>query len=139
VETSYLYTLVVGFIILAFVVRRAFVNDSKRRVAKERLKSLNPRSALYFCNSAEDLGEHLIQFYGEPFGITVRPGMKIEIPYGQKYIIKEVYGGAIPNKLATEILDGDKNTAVVIESDNFDWTSIKTRLKEDKIVGLKLY
>lgn len=132
-----IWLLLVG--VLVFVFFKIRKGNSVIIKKKTQLKKLHQGEAFFLCDSADDLGDNLIQFYGELFGTSLRPGMKISILDSSKYTIKEIYGNSkTPNKPDGEIPDGTTNIAIVIEADNFNWQSFKQNLKREKIVVLKL-
>ena len=125
-------------LLILFAVRsrkKASIINQKRI----QLKSLYKHEAFFLCNAADDLGNDLIQFYGEPHGGSVRGGMKISDPSGAEYTIKEVYANdKTPDKSDFEIPNGVMNTAIVIETKNFNWQNFRQNLKNEKVVALKL-
>lgn len=128
-------------LLLIFVVVRSRKRNALRSAKKDQLKSLYRDEAIFLCDDAEDMGGNLIQLYGEPSGASVRPGMKITVPSGEEYIIKEVYGSdKTPDKPTAEIPVGISNfiPAIVIESDHWDWNSFRESKKREKILALKL-
>ncbi len=136
-----IYLLAVIIFALVFFVLRSRKNESLINAKKDQLKSLYKRETVFLCDGVEDLGDNLIQFYGEPFGISVRPGMKILDPSGAEaeYVLKEVYANdKTPNKPDSEIPNGMTNTTIVIETNNFNWENFRQNIKRDKVIALKL-
>lgn len=137
---DYFYVLL--FIFTAFILIRGYSNQkkliAKKSALKEQLKSLYHNQQSYLCYAAEYLGNNLIQFYGEPFGTSIRPEMKI-FANSIGYPIKEVYADdKTPDKPDPEIRDGMANTAIVIETSSFDWNNFNRILKEESLVALKI-
>lgn len=135
-----IYLLVLAIPLLVFFAFRSRKKNFLINEKKTQLKSLYKREAVYLCDAVDDLGDNLIQFYGEPFGISVRSGMKISDPSGVEYSIKEVYANdKTPDKPDSEIPNGMTNTTIVIETKNFNWQSLKQNLKRDGVIALKLH
>jgi|SRR3989344_4454487 len=133
------YLLVIAIPILVFFAVRSRKKNSLVNEKKTQLKNLYKREAIFLCDAADDLGDNLIQFYGEPFGTSVRPGMKISDPSSVEYTIKEVYANdKTPDKPDIEIPNGMTNTAIVIETNNFNWQSFRQNIKRENVVALKL-
>lgn len=111
---------------------------SKKEALKERLKTLHNNQPSYLCYAAENLGNNLIQFYGEPFCTSVRPGMKI-YANNISYTVKEVYADdKTPDQPDPEITSGMEETAVVIETNSFDWNNFNQKMKDDGLLALKI-
>jgi len=134
-----IYLLALAILLLIFFIVRSQKKNSLTNKKKTQLKSLYRRDAVFLCDAVDDLGKNIIQFYGEPFGTSARPNMKIFVPNGTQYTIKEVYtNDETPNKPDSEIPNGMTNTAIVIETSNFDWDSFRQSIKNEGVVALKL-
>jgi hypothetical protein len=131
--------ILVPFVLLISSVIRVRKKNTVVNEKKTQLKNLYKHETVYLCDGIDDLGENLIQFYGEPFGISVRPGMKILVN-GTEYTIKEVYADdETHDGPDSEIPNGMPNTAIVIESSSFNWGNLKQRLRQEGVIALKLY
>ncbi|OGE78243.1 MAG: hypothetical protein A2751_03760 [Candidatus Doudnabacteria bacterium RIFCSPHIGHO2_01_FULL_46_14] len=65
--------------------------------------------------------------------------MKIVGPNGVQYTIKEVYSDDdTPNEPDVEIPNGTVNSAIVIQTDHWDWTSFRENKKREGVIALKL-
>lgn len=118
------------FLSLSVLKKRAKAKADK----KAQLLNLYSHEGVYLCDSAEDLGQNLIQFYGEPHGTSVRPGMTIIDPGGVSHVVKEVYSSDTTNdphldQPDPEIPNGMTNTAVVIETKSFNWPAFQQQRK----------
>lgn len=118
------------FLIVIVFKRRA----RAKAAVREQLLNVYNRDGIYLCYRAKPVGGNLIQFYGEPHGTSVRPGMSITDPAGQTHVVKEVYDSDRTNdpNLDTpdaELTNGMRNTAVVIEAASFNWTSFREHLR----------
>ena len=134
------YRVGILFLILIVIV---FLNRKRKadvNTKKDEVRTFNKNQTVFLCDTAEDLGENMIQLYGEPFGASVRPGMKITGLDGREHVINEVYGVIKnPSKSDEEIPSGMKNTAIVVETDLWDWTLFREQRKKERIVALKLH
>lgn len=147
-DNSNFYSLlisIVSFIFVIILIKVIFGKQSSAVKAKiEQLKQSYSRETIYLCDSFDILGttkEGLdkLQFYGEAFGAPIRPGMKICSPSGLPYTIKEVYADdKIPDKQSAEIPVGKEGTAIYFEAKGFDWEGLRTKIKQDKVVPLKI-
>lgn len=136
--TIYLLVFLVFLYIFAEV--RSRKNNLILREKKTQLKNLYKNEAVFLCDAVEGLGRNLIQFYGEPFGVSVRSGMKISDLGGVEYLIKEVYANdKSPSKPDLEISNGMANSTIVIEAKNFNLQSFKQKFKSDRVIALKLH
>ena len=83
------------------------------------------------------MGGGLVQFYGDPSGGFIRPGMRVNVPNARDYVIKEVYADDnTPDKPDSEISNVMENTTIVIETDDFDIDNIYQMMKSDKVIVL---
>jgi hypothetical protein len=124
------------FVYFFFLARK---NSSIVSAEKDRLKKLHYDKTVFLCDEVEDLGSGLIQFYGDPIGGFIRPGMRINIPNGRDYVIKEVYAADdTPDKPDLEINSGMENTTIVIETNDFDFDNIYQVLKNSKVMVLNI-
>jgi|SRR3989344_1854211 len=133
------YVLAFLITILVFVFVRGRKKNASVNKVRTQLINLHKREAVYLCTAVEDLGDSLIQFYGEPVGSSARPGMTISDLSGEEYKIKEVYDSdSTPSKPNPEILSGNTNTAIVIEARNFNFENCRQNIKRDGMIALKL-
>lgn len=66
--------------------------------------------------------------------------MKIIGFNGMEYTVKEVYANdETPDKPDAEIPSGMENTAIVIETNNWDWKIFEQNIKKDGVLALKVY
>ncbi len=108
----------------------------KTLVSAQRDDVAQTREPSFLCDDAEDLGGDLVQLYGEPCGLSIRPGMMLEDGLGMDYLIREVYAeGDTPCAL---LPDGKGNTAIVLEMKNKGWNGIRARLKKNGPVAFKI-
>lgn len=142
-KSTLLWIVIVVASLLAFSAIQKRRKNAIANSKKEQLKSLYKREPIYLCNAIDNLGknrlgEDLIQFYGEPFGTSVRPGMKISVS-GVEYTIHEVYANdKTPGESDAEIPNGMPNTAILVESGNFHWGNLKQNLKQEGVIAFKL-
>ena len=130
---DYIGVIIIGLGVLGLI--RRLMNVKRLSAKKEQLKGLYAFDAIFLCNGIDDLGDSLIQIYGEPYRVTVRPGMSIFMPGGKKYKIKEVYRGDTQSqKSDIEISEGKSNSAIVIEARDFEWGSLQQDLKREGII-----
>lgn len=136
-ETIYF---IINLAILILIIGWAYKKKVSNRAKKEQLKGLYKDQPVYLCDDGEDLGDNLIQLYGEPFGVNIRPGMKITGPNGAEHTVKEVYANdKTPDKPDEEIPSGMEDTAIVIDANNWDWRIFKLNLKTDRVIALKVH
>ncbi|MBP9758362.1 hypothetical protein KBD45_01595 [Candidatus Dojkabacteria bacterium] len=133
-----------GILVLMFVslgvifISHYFQNRSSNSVKLEELARKFSGETVFLCTDAEDLGDDLYQFFGNPKGDPIRPKMGIVIA-SQVFRIFEVYAeDSTPDKADLELKDGMTETVIVIKTKSFDFKSFKKSLKLDKVIVLKV-
>lgn len=135
---SKIFLVAVSILIVVILSLRKRQKRLTLNAKKGQLKTFYGGQSFFLCDCAEDIGENLIQLYGEVSGGTVTPGMKIVGLNGKEFIIKEVYANDSTPTIANKEVSEGEGSAIVIEMSGWDWPGFRETVKRDKIVPLKL-
>lgn len=131
------YILIFLICFLAYIQYRKYVLDQKIKTL--RLQN-NNKQVLFFATGLDDLGNGLIQFYGEVDGGDIYPIVNKLLLNGVKYEIFEVYASETqpqkPSDFAPNLSD---NVAIVIEDKDSIYRSVKKDIKIYKVYPIEVH
>lgn len=118
-----------------FLLRKRGLLIVKKR---KEIKDSKSGKLVFLCDAMDDLGENLVQFYGEVIGGSIHSGMKI-LASGGMYEIKDVY--ADDNDLGKPSSGdpaGKTRVAIVIKASSFNFPSFRQELKKEGLISLEI-
>ena len=124
-----------SFLLSLFQKRNTEVINSKVEELKKQMRG----ERLFIADSVESPDRGSVQFFGEPFNVSIGPGMTLIDLDGREHRIEEVYlKDDTPDVPDPAISSGMKNCALLIKSDNFDLDKAMLEIEKNIVVGFKI-